>query len=371
MNKQKLTTYLLLVLLAVFPFACSEPIELRTDVEGGQLIIFGRITNGTFGNFVNVSRSGLAGEEPLPQSGALVRVVNSRGESLQLRENEPGNYEIPDGGSFGEVGVSYELEVSVGGKTYTTSAQELPENIGRETMSWELREVETISSAGIALTDNVASISSRTDFDELPDEFYLRWDIEEAYTYIGTFLPLGHFPLSGGAIQCYVENDLNEQRVFLHNGKENRAPAIPSRVYVDRTVDKSFQTLHYFNLIRSTINKETYDYWSKLDLIVNRQGSIFDVPPAPLPGNIQTEDDEVVLGFFEVVYADTTRLPLTRRDVPVTIYDECVKRGEEFQQLFTVPRDCRQCLADEGIVAESCLYCGILPGSGYVRPSYF
>jgi len=360
---------ILILLLAVF--ACSEPIDLSTDESGGQLIIFGRVTNGTFGNFVNVSRTGEAGEAPVPVSGARVSIVNGQGQTLDLIERDLGNFEIPGGIAFGEVGESYALNVTLLGKTYRTRPQILPPNYGKETMSWELRQVETISSAGVSVIEDVASISSQTDFDELPDEFYLRWDIEEAYTYLGTWLPLSHFPRSGGQVQCYVVSDLNEQRVFLHNGAENRATTIPDRVFVDRRIDKSFQTLHYFNLIRSSINKETYDYWSKLNLIVNRQGSIFDVPPAPLPGNILAEDDEEVLGFFEVVYADTTRLPLTRRDVPVFIFDECEKRGEDFLELFTVPRDCRQCLIDRGIVDESCLNCFAVPGGGYTRPSYF
>lgn len=369
---KKLRFHTILFLLLACLFTCSEPIDLATGQTGGQLIIFGRITNGTFGNFVSVSRTGEAGEQPQPQSGAQVRIFNGRGDFLNLTEREVGKYEFRDPNQiFGEVGETYALEVQIAGKTYTTRPQPLPRNIGRDIMSWELRQVENISTAGVSVVEDVATISARTEFDELPDEFYLRWDIEESYTYLGTWLPLSHFPLNGGAVQCYVINDLNEQRVFLHNGAENRATTIPERVYVDRRIDKSFQTLHYFNLIKSSMSKETHEYWEKLDLIVNRQGSIFDVPPAPLPGNILTEDSEEVLGFFEVVYADTTRLALTRRDVPVFIFDECEKRGEAFRELFTVPRDCRRCVADEGIADESCLYCGVLPGSSYTRPSYF
>lgn len=370
---KRLKAHSAIVTLLVLVWACSEVIDLQTDESGGQVVIFGRVTNGTFGNFVSVSRTAPQGGAPFPILGATVTITGSDGTSQLLIPGDSGIYEFQPGSFLGgSIGESYSLTVQTGDKVYRTEPQLMPQNYGRETMSFELGQIETITSAQGTITQDVASISARTDFDELPEEFYLRWDIEEAYTYLGTWLPLRHYPLSGGSVQCYVINDLNEQRIFLHNGRENRATTIPARVFVDRVIDKSFQTLHYFNLIRSSLSKQTYDYWSRIDLSVNRQGSIFDVPPAGVPGNVLADTpDEEVLGYFEVVSVDTTRLALTRRDVPVFFFDECDFTGPRFPELFTVPRDCRQCLADEGIVEESCLYCGREPGNTNQRPSYF
>ncbi len=360
----------LLVLFGLF--ACSEVIDLDTNQEGGQLIVFGRLSNSNVGNYVTVQRTGVLGKPPTPVFGAEVSISNGAGDTELLIEADSGVYELPGNVLIREPGRSYVLDVKVRDKTYSTAPQIMPENYGQDFLSWELAVNRDISSAGVAVEEDVVNIYGRTDFGDLPNEFYLRWDIEEAYTYLGTFLPLNHFPLSGGQVQCYVVGDLNEQRIFLHNGEQNRASSLPNQLFVSRRVDKSFQTLHYFNVIRSSLSKEAYEYWSRLDVIVNRQGSIFDVPPAPVVGNVMAEtEDEEVLGFFEVVSVDTTRLALTRRDIPVFIFDDCERRGERFLELFTVPRDCRQCLIDEGIVDASCLQCNVLPGSSLMRPSYF
>ena len=352
--------------------ACSEVVDLKVIEAGGQLIIYGNVTNIREGNYVTIFRTGDLGGEPVPVLGANVTLHYGEGGSAIFAPADSGRYELPLNAAPRVVGGAYRLEVQIGDKRYETDPQVMPPNYGRDIMSFELGTIRSISSQGANIEERVVNVSSQTEFDELGEEFYLRWNLEEAYTYLGTFLPISHFPQSFSQIQCYVINDLNEQRIFLHNGKTNRATTIPSRLYVSRYLDKSFQTLHYFNLTRSSMTREVYDYWVELDQIVNRQGSIFDTPPAAVEGNIRAVDsDEVVLGIFEVVSAEVTRLPVTRRSFPFFLFDECVKMGDARQALTTVPRDCRQCLIDEGLVEDYCLICGALLNSTPIRPYYF
>lgn len=132
----------------------------------------------------------------------------------------------------------------------------------------------------------------------------------------------------------------------MHNGKENRAPVIPKRHFYSRRVDNSFQAKHYFNLIKSSLSGEAYDYWNELDLIVNRQGPIFDVPPPGVTGNLLSETGEEVL-----------------------VFDEC--SDVTIAEFASVPRGCIQCLIHENIVLAHCFFCNELEGSCPVRPGYF
>ena len=366
---KNITRLLFLLLVA----GCSEVIDLKVAEAGGQLIIYGNVTNIREGNFVTVFRTGEAGEPPVPVLGANVTLLDESGRRETFVQADSGRYELPGTVIPRVIGGAYSLEVEVNGRQYVSGPQVMPPNYGRDIVSAELGTQKTISSQGATIDERVINVFNETEFGELPEEFYLRWDIEEAYIYLGTFLPVSHFPRSFAQIECYVINDLNEQRIFLHNGKENRATTIPSRLYVARTVDKSFQALHYFNFTRSSMNKEVYEYWNELDAIVNRQGSIFDVPPAAVEGNIRAVgSDEIVLGIFEVVSAEITRHAVTRNSIPDFFpFDECVKRGDARLELFSVPRDCRQCLIDEGIVEAQCLVCGVLPNSTIFRPYYF
>ncbi len=359
-------TALLLILSA-----CSEVIDISVKQADGQLIISGRVSNSTEGNYVSVHRTGVLGRPPEPVVNAQVTIISGSGETQRLIAADSGFYKFSDTAFRGQVGEDYQLEVQLNGQVYYTETQAMPRLYGRDSLYFELTKTETISSQGVLIQDDVLELYIDTEFSELPEEFYIRWDLEEAYTYLGTYLPASHFPPSGGQIQCYVTNRLNEQKMFLHNGERNRARFINKQHLFSRPIDKSFQALHYFNVIRSSMSQRTHRYWFELDQVVNRQGSIFDVAPAGVRGNILSDEDEEVLGYFEVVSLDTTRLAVTRNDVPLFFFDECVKRGEDYAELFTVPLGCRQCLIDEGIVEPQCLNCAVLPGSSWTRPSYF
>ncbi|GAB5524098.1 MAG: hypothetical protein Roseis2KO_19700 [Roseivirga sp.] len=357
---------LLLVLLA-----CSEVIDIPVTESGGQLIISGRVSNSTEGNYVSVHRTGVLGRPPEPVMNAEVMITDGTGDVQKLITADSGFYKFRTSGFSGQMGEVYRLEVRLNGQTYYTKAQAMPPLYGHDSLYFELTKTETISTQGVLVEDDVLKVYMDTQFENTPEEFYVRWDLEEAYTYLGTFLPASHFPPSGGQVQCYVTNRLNEQKVFLHNGKVNKAQSIPGQHLFSRPIDKSFQALHYFNVIRSSLSNDAHRYWSQLDRVVNRQGSIFDAAPAAIRGNVISDLDEEVLGYFEVVSVDTTRLAVTRNDVPLFFFDECLKRGDDFLRLFTVPVGCVQCLIDQGIVAPQCLDCNVLPGSSYIRPSYF
>lgn len=350
-------------------FACSQVIDLETNELGGQIVIFGRITNGSAFNQIAVARTGSLGQAPLPLSGAGVRIISENGEEQLLREmpREPGIYRPEQSDYRGTVGEAYRLEVEVLG----TAFQVMPEVIGEDRLDWELVEEENISETGTTTTSHVVKVYGETSFRELPEEFYVRWGIEESYTVFGLALPRSWFPRYTPE-QCYIINDLSEQETFLLDGTKIRTRELGRQLFATRPIDRSFGVKHYFNLIHSAINKETFDYWSKVNDLTTRVGSIFDTPPAPIPGNISSSDtDEQVLGFFEVVAIDTARMFLTNNDIRVFWDDPCELNGEEWLPVFTVPIECVICLIEEKIVEETCVFCSKLPNSTLTRPSYF
>lgn len=353
--------------------ACSEVIDLETSEVGGQIVIYGRITNGTQGNEVTVSRTADLGQAPEAVSNAVVKIIDETGleESLVESTTEPGKYILERNILQGTVGTAYRLEAAVGGQTYRTGLQSMPEIIGEDELDWELVEETEISDQGVAFSQFVVKVYGTTRFDRLPDEFYVRWGIEESYTVLGMPLPMNRFPRYS-PIQCYVTNDLSEQEALLLDGRRVRTNNLQRQLLATRLVDRSFGVKHYFNLIHTAVNRETHDYWSQINDIAAREGSIFDTPPAPVRGNIASDDPaEEVLGFFEVVAVDTARTFLTNNDIRVFFFDPCELVGEDRLPLFRVPRECVQCIIDEKIVDETCIFCDRIPNSSLTRPSYF
>lgn len=361
-----------LLLLALLTATCNEPIDLPVDTRGGELVIFGRISNSHIGNYVEITRTPIFEGTPEPVLEAEVKVFDEAGNVECLLMGEPGIYDLKGDILEREVGDSFRLEVSLNGETYSTPYQQIMDPIGEDEVSFETAIEQQVTSAGAEIERWVVQIFASTRFDQLPDEFYLRWTIEEAYTHIGTALPSSHFPRYTPE-QCYVINDLSEQDIFLLDGSIIRNTNLNDRYVTSRIIDNSFAVKHYFNLIRSALNKETYDYWSRVNDIIARNGSIFDVPPAAIPGNISSSNpSERVLGFFEAVGVDTTRLLMTNDDIPIFFEDPCeIDTPREFVQVTSVPFECVSCLVSERILPLECIFCSRAPGFTSKRPSYF
>lgn len=361
------------LMLMLVVSACTEVIDLDSDSTGGDLVIFGRITNGTMGNQVSITRTLPDGQDPAPVGGAIVNVIDVSGNlQEQYQETSPGEYELCRDIVVGQVGGVYRLIVELDGKTYTSGLQEMMPVLGSDELRFELDIDEGISNQGVATNEDVVRIFANTTFDNLPEEFYVRWAMEESYTVFGMNLPSAHYPRYTPQ-QCYIINELSAQDIFLVDGTEIRNVALNNREVAMRPVDRSFENKHYFNIIQMALNEESHEYWEKLQSVTVRQGSIFDVAPAAVPGNFSSSDPDVqVFGFFEAVASDTSRLLMTNNDIPLHFLDPCqVTTLEQRLQLFSVPFECVSCLIAEQIVEETCIFCSSFPNSTVIRPSYF
>ncbi|MEJ0030380.1 MAG: DUF4249 family protein [Bacteroidota bacterium] len=93
-----------------------------------------------------------------------------------------------------------------------------------------------------------------------------------------------------------------------------------------RAIDKSFLGKHFFSLYVSTTTPESYVYWKNVDQLINRSGSIFDTPPAPISGNVSSvaNPDEAVFGYFEATNTTLSRVYTVRSDIPYPVEDSCL-----------------------------------------------
>ncbi len=369
LNSHKRIFTLLLVLCFV---SCSEVIELKNNSEGGQVVIYGRISNSTQANEVIISRSRGATTAPLPIEGAIVKIIDNAGAEELLVEEAPGRYVLIGDRISGEFGQSYRLEVTVNNKLYTTEFQELMPVIAQDEMRYEIGVERDITSTGTEVSEDVVSIFFDSNLPtELPDEFFIRWEVEEAYSVLTAFLPAFWFPGGSSQRSCIIINKLGADNIFLLDGREIRTSELRNRKLISRRIDRTFSNKHYFNLIQSSVSQENHEYWQDLRTLTITNGSIFDPVVGPLKGNIQSSNpEEDVFGFFEVIGIDTTRLLMTNNDIPVFFEDPCKFIGDKVIPLLTVPFGCVECLIQRKLIDPGCLSCSAIPNNA-VRPSYF
>ncbi len=361
--------YIILCVLATF--ACSEVIDLKTEEEGGQVVVDGNINNGTEGNEVRISRTQRSGVVPEPIQDLTVFVYDDLGNSSLLNEVQPGVYKLVDNEIVREAGRSIWMEFNIGDTYYRSNPQTMQELIAKDSISWEVSIEKGVSPDGAAFEEEVVRVYANTTFFELPEEFYLRWKIEEVYNVLEAYLPPQNF--TAGQAMCFIYNDLSEQEIFLLNGEKVRNLNLNNRELVTRRVDRSFSLKHYFNLVQMAMTKESHDYWEKVNSLTARSGSVFDTPPAEIEGNIVSSNpEEVVLGIFDVVKMDTARTLLTNDDILYFFEDPCNTVGAAiFYRLLALPRNCTECVVSEGIMPRGCIDCLTLINSSYRRPSYF
>ncbi|MCE7992174.1 MAG: DUF4249 domain-containing protein [Roseivirga sp.] len=368
MKKRNKTIYRVLCLtaLAFITAACSEVVDLKTENEEGALVVYGRITNGTLGNEISLSRSTRSGLPPRAVSGASIELLGNQGNSGRYIEGEEGTY-IFDGSLIGVPGQAYHVRIQLAdGTVYESVPEIMPELSARDTLKYVLQEIEEISNQGVATSRFVISIFADTEILDPRPDLFLKWDIEEVYSFQQAFLPMHNFPFYTRNT-CYVKEELEQQRVLLYDGSQLRANSISDQRVVDRTIDDDFRGVHYFNYIQQSLTTGAYNFWQGLDRNVNRVGSIFDQPPGALSTNLFNVNDpsEDVLGYFEATAADTVRLKITNAIVDRFFPVPCVSPPEvDFARFM-----CFRCI--ERLFEPECLDCLLIPKSTLNRPVYF
>jgi hypothetical protein len=339
----------LVFLMVVLLGSCVEKIDFPLNRGVEKLIVSGQINNLNEPQIIYLSETTSANREPIssgiyfvnndlprPLQGANVKVISSDGSQVTFRETKPGQYEFR--ASLGLMpGANYRVEISFEGRTYTSEAESLNPVIGTDKLSY------TFDRGIFKDQPETAFISIITEV-QLPEQvgnYYLRWDVDEAYFWDLTFFPN---PFNTPPPPCYVFGYPDAERITLLNGDLlNRPSGSSSQVIAKRIVDESFLSSHYFNVRQTSISKNSYDYWRKVRELVNNTGSVFDTPPAPIRGNIRNvnDPDEVVLGYFEVANVKLSRIFTTRADVPFFLPEVCTYSPE--RRLDDYPKTCLRC----------------------------
>lgn len=356
----------MIIALLSLSLACSEVIDLETEAEAGQLVIHGRLTNGREGNRLELSRTTLAGLPPKTVSGASIELFDSEGSQGAYREEDDGVYAY-DGTIVGQPGEAYHVRIQLGdGSVYESIPEIMPEVGARDSLYYVLQEIEEGSTQGVTTTRFVVSILADTEISDNRPDLFLKWNVEEVFSFEQAFLPLHNFPWYFRHT-CYMTEELEGQRVDLYDGSELRASRINGKTVTNRSIDDDFRGVHYFNYIQQNMTAGAYAFWSALDQNTNRVGSIFDQPPGALPTNLFNVNDpnEEVIGYFEVMAVDTARLKITNRIIDRFFPTPCVTPPE----VDFAPFMCFPCI--ERFFEPECLNCLVLPNSSHKRPSYF
>jgi len=334
--------------------SCLSPINIETKGKGGVLTVAGQVSTISEQNNIQLGLSADTERLPLPLSGAYVAVIDEFGNTYQYFDDPlfPGSY-FPNGFS-GSPQVTYHIRIVLPtGEIYESIPEKMPSYSGPFSTSYEVVHEEFTDFEGTVSSQPFVKIYTDVDPASVEQSKYLKWNIQEDFLLSPTDFP---DPFNAIPPPCYVAQNADPQRINLVAADDAARTSTEQLLIGSRIVDWSFLERHYFTTYQSALTKEAYEYWRKVDILANQVGSIFDTPPAYIPGNVVNVNnpDEKVLGYFQAVNQTYDRfytLPFTF-PFPLTM-EPCTYYSYKYTYL---PR---------------CLDCTSVRNSSYRRPEWF
>jgi hypothetical protein len=317
-----LISYLFICLLV--QFSCVDEITFENQAQAGLLVVEGTIHDGNPPYYIRLGITTDNRNVPIPIDDAVVMIHDNEGNSESFVPVNDGLYRLEGEVVYGKRGRYYHIEIELSdGRNFHST----PEMIPIQTPSGSIRPIPgriTVETAsGGTRRARVVNVYADTEFPGSSEEQFFSWKIEGVYAFWET--PPSR-PIAPIPEPCYVSEIPDPQRINLHQKIPGPDLNLTNQlVAVKRIEGHEFYVRYYFNLIYYAISERRFRYWQKVDELINQSGTIFDIPPANIPGNISNSKNprELVLGYFQSTATDTVRTFLTRADLNFNLTNPC------------------------------------------------
>lgn len=332
----------MLLLVALGLMHCVDPVEFDAQDAENILVVDGWISESVDTHYLRLSRSGpLDKRVYAAEPNAQVTIFAEDGTSANYQEIEDGLYMLPPQNFVGEIGGSYYIDITLtDGQRYRSRPEIIPEPVYMDPMSFTVGIEEYTSNNGGVLRRTFVEASVNLTLPEIDKGPFLRWTVNDIYV-----VTEKKCDPRQNIKDCYIYPPNVAPDINLFSGTNFAAGSAYSQAIAQRGIDFAFGQQYSISAFQFNHTKAAMDYWTKINQVSAQSGSIFDVQPAPIEGNIYNleDDDELVFGYFSAVTLDTAHVFITSDDVadvkPVTPY--C---GPEELAWWLAPEGCCNCL---------------------------
>jgi len=280
------------------------------------LVVDGVITNELIPHAIMLSRSyPLDKKNPLPEIGAEVSLEDENGKTWKLIEFTGGIYRTDTNEFKAEIGERYRLHITTrNGEIFESDFADLLAVPEIDSVTWKYQERVSIYDGsvtqGVEFYVNTHNPQGTTR--------YYKWEFYETWEFRVPFVAENMLPnrttcwkdenpdgIYIGSSEFLAEDGFTNHPLYFITGTTNRL-----------AIAYSLQIKQYALL------KESYNYWDQLKKLNYQQGSLYDSPPAQMPGNIRnlTHPEKPVLGYFQASGVTTRRIFILRNQLPLDFY---------------------------------------------------
>ncbi len=306
--------YISLIVLNIGFYSCQKPIDIKaTTTNVNILVVEGLINAGTDLTKIKLSRTVIIGNKTTanPEGGAIVTIENAQATVVTLNEISKGTYSSAAILNLDKT-KQYRVRVkTANGKTYLSDLV-------------DVKITPPIDSVGYTIKNNGIQIYANAHDDSNNSRYYL-YNYAEAWQfnakYYSSYISNGSSVIPRTSAQlvssCYAEtataNIFLNSTAALTRDISYQFPLI----FIEGTSERI--SVRYSILVNQTaLTKEAYVFWENLKKSTESLGSIFDVQPSQLTGNVHNIADptEPVIGYISVGTSQSKRIYINKRDLP-------------------------------------------------------
>lgn len=284
----------------------------QKNTDRNTLVVDGVFTDGPGPHTIRLSRPGDTNKQAFEDvRNAQITLSDDTGNHYDYVETASADssrwfYRL--NGVHGIPGRTYSLEIRLAnGDTYRSRPEKMPVRIPLDSVQVKADWYISTNADGSIVREPFAFVYAFTKAPDQPAGRYLRWDAESVHIFneiVKTYNPFGvqH--------QCFITNRLSDQTISLTDLGQYQAGAPVYEAVGKKRINNDFELRICFSVYQHTISRNAYEYWEKIGQLIAPTGTIFDVPPSRVFGNVEnlTDPDNPALGYFEVSAIDTARV---------------------------------------------------------------
>jgi len=327
--------------------SCVDEINFEVPNDfSDSIVIQGRVVKGD-PSFIEVDVSRLFDFSPESRQSLSVDeviIMDEAGNQMELTTLIPGSYvQILDEASpiQAEVGKSYSIRVrTFDGRTFESSPDMMMPNQAPDRLNLSMVTERVINNAG-----------SEEEEPRFTDAGFISNDPAD--------LALLVFPVMGTV--CYLTEKANTEDIFVLGTED-----LSTRQFRDVELSKLPITAqlvegYYFEVRQFSLSSDAIQYWNAIDILSEREGSVFDRPVGQVPTNLTgSNPSDNIFGYF---FATEEQIIRTRVDESFSegLQRTCYIVGggsETINLCFNAPNGtctcapCCDCLASENSTTE-------------------
>jgi hypothetical protein len=358
------TKFLIICTLGLLSFwGCIKEIDYGTNTTASdKLVVSGRLTNLPERQIIRLLIPGdYQFQNFIPIRDAVITLKDDLGATWQYQqETRPDTIHTYFLDNFqGVPGRSYSIQIQLArGGTYETKPQLMPEPITMDSMNVVGQYEEKVTPTGIFVQKRVAASHIQTTIPASTNrDLALHWDVYQVWLFQEFKTQM--FPPDPW-VSCFITDYFNRQNIDVVRIRDLQPGATIRQEIGSTGISYAFETRTSFTATQFVTNKDAARYLEQSEQLLAQSGSIFDVPPAPVRGNVYdvNQPTELALGYFEVAAASVKRAFVNNGQL-----------GPNFQYLDSY------CYPTEGNLEFSkrvhCESCHLLPNSTVERPVWW